>query len=283
MYKIEQITDIEQIVKLLELQDVVYQKLQTEGHADFILLKTKSDYKKLLKDKNCSIVGIFDEKGNLVGQSVVKHSKHKNNEDNLLSFSSEDSYEIGNVLIHPDHNGKGLAKKMIECIKSLPQYQDKVLTAEIEKDNLSSMKTFLSCGFIGANLEKSPLDEAEVFLLFFDKNLSAQITESDTVEINQNLEFHEYEELSKTGLMVVGYKRIGQHINSSQSQVEQLKSQVFTMKKSNQLLKTESDYLAKLKQESVCKETKQNYFQGKISFVEVMLNNQNSQVGFVRC
>ncbi len=238
MFNIKEIESETLVDSLLILQEKIYLALQEKGHTDYILPKSREDYQALINDPMSSIVGIFNEDNKLIGQLVVKKSEHKASEYSELDLGQE-LYEVANLLIDPDYNGKGLAKKMIELVKSMPKYQDSTLTAEIEITNLASTKSFLGSGFVVVNTEKSPIDGAEISILAFNHHLNEQIFDDGFVEISQHLKYEDYEELTSAGLVTVGYKK---------SVLEDgLEADVFIMKKSKALLKIEEAALKKWK------------------------------------
>lgn len=215
---------------LMDLQEKIFQNLKEEGHADYILPKSRSDYKSLINNPMASVVGIFNQNNKLVGQLVIKKSEHEASKYNKL-YLGEELYEVANVLIDPEYNGNGLAKKMIEFAKSMEKYKTATLTAEIEITNLASIKSFLGSGFFVVNTEKSPIDGAEISILAFNQSLNKQIFDSTFVEVSQHLSYSEYEELNSSGLIGVGYKK---------SLLEDgLEADVFIMKKSKALLDLE--------------------------------------------
>ena len=177
----------------------------------------------------------------MIGQLVVKKSDHKASKSNGLYLGTE-LYEVANVLIDPDYNGQGLAKKMISFVKRMEKYTNTTLTAEIEITNLASVKTFLGSNFVIANTEKSPIDGAEIYILAFNRNLNKQISDDEFIEVSQNLKYEEYKKLTSNGFITVGYKK-----NKLQDNLE---ADVFIMKKSERLLKITEEKLSGIEKKS---------------------------------
>lgn len=247
-YNVREILCVDVVDSLLDLQERIFKSLQEKGHGDYILPKTREDYEKIINDSKLSVIGIFNKNNKLIGQLVVKKSDHKASKSNGLCLGTE-LYEIANVLIDPDYNGQGLAKKMISFVKRMEKYTNTTLTAEIEITNLASVKTFLGSNFVIANTEKSPIDGAEIYILAFNRNLNKQISDDEFIEVSQNLKYEEYKKLTSDGFITVGYKK-------SQLQ-DNLEADVFIMKKSERLLKITEEKLSSIEKKSKFK-TKEN-------------------------
>lgn len=232
MFDIKEIVNETHINSLLSLQEKIYKILKENGHDNYILPKSFEDYKMLLQDPELSIVGVFDD-DKIIAQLVVKNSDHQNSSYNKLILNQK-FYEIANVLVDPEYNGRGIARKMIEFVKNMPKYKNSTLTAEIEIGNLASIKSFLNSGFVVVNTEKSVIDEAEISILAFNSDLNKQIFDEGFVEISQNLKYDEYEELTSMGLITVGYGKT--RFNKSSQETD-----IFIMKKSKILLDIEEE------------------------------------------
>ena len=238
LYSVKEILCTDTVDSLLNLQERIFKSLQENGHGDYILPKTREDYEKIINDSKLSVIGIFNENNKLIGQLVVKESSHEASQNNGL-YLRKKLYEIANVLIDPEYNGKGLAKQMISFVKGMKKYSNATLTAEIEITNLASIKTFLGSDFVIVNTEKSPIDGAEIYILAFNRNLNKQISNVESVEVLQNLQYEDYEELTSAGLITVGYTK---------SQLrDDLIADVFIMKKSKYLLNEEENVLNSVK------------------------------------
>mgnify|MGYP004678684229 CR=1 FL=1 len=238
LYSVKEILCTDTVDSLLNLQERIFKSLQENGHGDYILPKTREDYEKIINDSKLSVIGIFNENNKLIGQLVVKESSHEASQNNGL-YLRKKLYEIANVLIDPEYNGKGLAKQMISFVKGMKKYSNATLTAEIEITNLASIKTFLGSDFVIVNTEKSPIDGAEIYILAFNRNLNKQISNVESVEVLQNLQYEDYEELTSAGLITVGYTK---------SQLrDDLIADVFIMKKSKYLLNEEENVLSSVK------------------------------------
>ena len=176
---------------LFELQHEVIEELDTKGHSNFIIKKTKEDFKNLINGTDGKTVGIFDKSEKLVGKVSIKL---KNLKEVLCDFkegTNETKYnppqldclgvdycifEVSGIMTHPNYRGMGLSKCLnkflIDNIEKLSGFKDIILLQEVALENEPNIHVLTVMGF-KALQKYTASDGVECYLFYkpINKNL----------------------------------------------------------------------------------------------------------------
>ncbi len=147
---------------------------------DVSLESQKNYIKKILFSKENSICGIFIN-GGLVGTSGVQFS---GNVSKYIDASTEKIATMGIFLFDQQIRGTGFGKTLVWASTYLLHYCTGMewFGAGMEKENIPSLKSFLSCGFKRANADN---EGVKVFLNYTDLIKPEIISSISIREIDQ--------------------------------------------------------------------------------------------------
>jgi hypothetical protein len=127
----------ENITKIIDLQEKIFNKLIDDGNTDFLAKRTKEMYKEF----EGTIIGIFDGEA-LVGQAMLgskKVTKFPKNEF-LSNRLGKPGYEMGGVMVDADYSGNKLCEKLINFASNLANKKNAdFILYNVQYSNFASM------------------------------------------------------------------------------------------------------------------------------------------------